>query len=576
MPGQVRSRDLSRERKVGGHTFEIRQEHSAARGGHARRRSAGRWSADRHRVRGDNARAQAAADKDRGFAGQWGDSAVDYVALDSHGVNQPQLDPGSLLTVSNAIGARNLWGQHDASGKAVTGQGVTVAVLDSGIEPVAGLNAPGQLIQGPDLSLEANSSLDRGHDTFGHGTHLAGIIAARDDRTTDTSGKPTGLTNTQQMGIAPGARVLAVKAATADGSADVSEVIAGLDWIVAHRNDNGMNVRVVNLSFGTDSTQSYLIDPLTAAVEDAWRHGIVVVVSAGNEGNTTTQLTDPATDPYVIAVGASDPNLQVSGWQAPAVAKFSNSGNATRSPDLVAPGRSIVSLRDPGSYIDTEHPEGLVTGDSSGRLFRGSGTSQAAAVVSGAVTLLTQAFPNATPDQLKAALKNTAKQLYGAPTTLQGAGELSVNDAYSYLKSLFPTNPSTTQLAKLASFKQSFAPGTGLGSLEAARGGSHLVDPTTGAPLYGEVDVQGVPWNPSAWQSTEEAGTAWAGGSWLGVQYTGSGWAGTAAWTSAPWSAARWSGAQWTDADWTAHRWSAHRWSSALWTSALWSAHLWD
>ena len=513
---------------------------------------------------------------------QWGDATVDYVALDSHGVNQPQLDPGSLLTVGNAIGARSVWGQHDANGKAVTGQGVTVAVLDSGVEAVPGLNAPGQLVQGPDLSLEANSNLDRGHDTFGHGTHLASIIAARDDLATDASGKPTGLTNTQQMGIAPGAQVLAVKAATADGSTDVSEVIAGLDWIVAHRNDKGMNVKVVNLSFGTDSTQSYQIDPLAAAVENAWKHGIVVVVSAGNEGNGTAQLTDPAMDPYVIAVGASDPNLQVNGWQAPAVASFSNGGNATRSPDLVAPGRSIVGFRDPGSFIDTEHPEGLVKGDGTGRLFRGSGTSQAAAVVSGAVTLLAQAFPNATPDQLKAALKNSAKRLYGAPSTLQGAGELNVNDAYNYLKGLLPAKPSATQLAKLASFGQTFPGSSGLGSLDAARGGSHLVDPSTGSILYGEVDVQGMPWNASAWQAAERAGTAWNGGSWLGEQYSGSNWAaGTATWASTGWTAARWSGAQWTDADWLAARWSAARWSSARWSSArwsaaLWSAHLWD
>jgi serine protease AprX len=241
----------------------------------------------------------------------------------------------------------------------------------------------------------------------------------------------------------------------------------------------------------------------------------------------------------------------------------------------VAPGRSIVGLRDPGSYIDTEHPEGLVTGDNSHRLFRGSGTSQAAAVVSGAVTLLAQAFPNATPDQLKAALKHEAKPVYGAPTTLQGAGELSVNDAYNYLKQLFPSKPTSTSLATLASMTQRFAPSTGLGSLELARGGSHLVDPTTGVPLSGEVDVQGMPWNALAWQAAERAGTAWVGGSWLGVQYSGTSWASTTAWTSAPWLAARWSGAQWTDADWTAHRWSAARWSSALWTAARWSDHLW-
>jgi serine protease AprX len=177
---------------------------------------------------------------------------------------------------------------------------------------------------------------------------------------------------------------------------------------------------------------------------------------------------------------------------------------------------------------------------------------------------------------LKAALKATAKPLYGAPTTLQGAGELSVNDAYNYLKSLLPAKPTSTQLAKLASFTQTFAASTGLGSLEAARGGSHLLDPSTGNPLYGEVDVQGMPWNPLVWQLAERTGTAWTGGSWLGVQYTGSSWSSSAAWTSTGWTAARWSGAQWSDADWLAHRWSAHRWSSALWTDALWSAHLWD
>ena len=372
---------------------------------------------------------------------QWGDATIDHLAVDVTGKYQPSLDPGALSTVTQAIGARAVWGQHDANGKAVTGQGVTVAVLDSGVEPVAGLNGTGKLIQGPDLSLEANSDANRGHDTYGHGTFMAGIIAAQDPVTLDNSGKPTGMTASTQLGIAPGAHILAVKAATADGSTDVSEIIAGLDWIVAHRNDNGMNVRVVNLSFGTDSVQSYQLDPLAEAAENAWRHGVVVVASAGNEGNTAGRLTDPAMDPYVLAVGATDSNLSVTGWQAPSVAAFSNSGNATRSPDVVAPGKSIVSLRDPASYIDTNHPEGLVLGDASGRLFRGSGTSQAAAVTCGAVALLAQAFPQATPDQLKAAIMATAKQVFLTPSTLQGSGQINLSDAYNYLKGLFRPNP---------------------------------------------------------------------------------------------------------------------------------------
>ena len=87
-----------------------------------------------------------------------------------------------------------------------------------------------------------------------------------------------------QLGVAPDARLLALKLAATDGSTDVSQVIAALDWVTQHRNDNGMQVRVVNLSFGTGSLQSYQVDPLAAAAENAWRHGLVVVVSGGNEG----------------------------------------------------------------------------------------------------------------------------------------------------------------------------------------------------------------------------------------------------------------------------------------------------
>ncbi len=507
---------------------------------------------------------------------QWGDATSNHLAVDDHGVYQANQDPGSLATVDNATGAKGLWGQHDPSGKAVTGQGVTVAVLDSGVAPVAGLNAAGKVIQGPDLSLEANSDADRGQDTYGHGTFLAGIIAARDTTGTDPTGNLTGIKPTDQDGIAPGARILAVKAATADGSTDVSEIIAGLDWIVAHRNDNGMNVRVINLSFGTDSTQSYQLDPLAEAAENAWRHGIVVVASAGNEGNNTTQLTDPAMDPYVVAVGATDPNFAVSGWQSPLVATFSNGGSTTRHVDVVAPGKSIVSLRDPGSYIDTNHPEGMVLGDSSQRLFRGSGTSQAAAVVSGGLALLAQAFPTATPDMLKAALKATADPVYGAPTTLQGAGQIDLHAAYDFLHNLLQPHPNAQQLAAVAAMHQTWTPSTGLGSLDAARGGNYLVDPSTGNPLTGEVDVQGDPWNPQAWTQAEAAGTAWQGGNWNGEQYTGAAWASSTAWTSARWSGARWSGARWSDADWDSARWSGARWSSARWSSARWSSARWS
>ena len=121
----------------------------------------------------------------------WGDASADKAALDWYGKNDAKKDPGSLYTITNAIGARDVWHKKDAAGRAVTGRGVTVAVLDSGVSAVPGLDAPGKVVQGPDLSLEANSDTTADTDTFGHGTHMAGIIAAKDTVEVDAkTGEP--------------------------------------------------------------------------------------------------------------------------------------------------------------------------------------------------------------------------------------------------------------------------------------------------------------------------------------------------------------------------------------------------
>jgi len=344
--------------------------------------------------------------------------------------------------------------------------------------------------------------------------------------------------------------------------------------VTQHAQDNGNNIRVVNLSFGTDSVQPYQLDPLAAAAENAWHHGIVVVVSGGNEGAAAGRLTDPAIDPYVIAVGAADPNASVNGWAHPRVASFSSVGNASRHVDLVAPGKSVVSLRNPGSYVDTNNPQGLVAGDSSSRLFRGSGTSQAAAVVSGAVALLEQENPSITPDQVKAALMATARPLAGVDPLAQGAGEVDVNGAAALVRA-FSGRIGPAQAAMLAMAVQNYPTATGLGSLEAARGGSNLVDPDNRVVLQGEVDVQGQPWNPAVWSAASAAGTAWTGGAWNGARWSGDGWSG-ADWQSQAWTSARWSGVAWSAADWDSARWSSARWSGAQWDSARWSSARWS
>jgi serine protease AprX len=510
-----------------------------------------------------------------GFSGaKWGDPAADKLAKNAYGKNAAQQDPGSLYTVDTAIGARKVWGRKDSLGRHDTGQGVGVALLDSGVDQVAGLDAAGKVTYGPDLSIEGNGPLTQ-QDTFGHGTFMAGIIAGRG--TTNPSSDLGSAPAQIQLGVAPDAKLLAIKLATTDGSTDVSQVIAALDWVTEHPvMPDGTRIRVINLSYGTSSAQSYAADPLAAAAENAWRHGIVVVTSAGNDGTATGRLTDPAIDPYVLAVGATDSGDTTNGWQGghATAAAFTSVGSAARRPDLSAPGTSIVSARDTGSYIDVNHPEGLVAGDTSGTLFRGSGTSQAAAVVSGAVADLLQAYPTLTPDQVKFVLTHSAQVMKAADPNAVGAGTLDLAGAYD-MASHVVVGDNTAAALRSASV-QTFAQSTGQGSIDAARGDSVLVD-ADGDALTGEIDVQGNPWDPAAWWQASSGLTAWSGGDFLGVEWTGAGWSTTGDdTTSARWSSARWSSARWSDADWTSARWSSARWSSARWSSARWSSARWS
>jgi len=442
---------------------------------------------------------------------------------------------------------------------------------------------------GPDLSIEANGVLTQ-QDTFGHGTFMAGIIAGRG--TTRSSSDLTKASANVQLGVAPDAKLLALKLATTDGSVDVSQVIAALDWVTQHPVlADGTRVRVINLSYGTNSAQTYLADPLAAAAENAWKHGIVVVTSAGNGGSDSGRLTDPAIDPYVIAVGATDSNSSLDGWAAnhTTVASYSQVGSAERHVDLVAPGTSLVSTRAPGSFVDVNNPSGLVSGDVSGQLFRGSGTSQAAAVVSGSVALLLQAYPTLTPDQVKFALTSSADPVKNASAAAAGAGTLDLAEALRTASHLAGTGKATANLRAAA--VQAFPNSSGQGSIDAARGGSFLAD-ADGNDLTGEIDVQGNTWNPAAWWQATSTLSAWSGGAWLGSTWTGDDWESasgdlssarwssarwsSARWSSARWSSARWSSARWSDADWDSARWSSARWSSARWSSARWSDADWD
>jgi serine protease AprX len=509
-----------------------------------------------------------------GFAGsKWGDAQADATAKDAYGDNAASKDPGSLFTIERAVGFRSTWGKRDRSNRNDTGQGVGVALLDSGVAPVRGLDAPGKVIDGPDLSIEGNGVL-ADQDTYGHGTFMAGIIAGRraSNRSADLPSAPASV----QLGVAPDATLLSIKLATTDGSTDVSEVIAALDWVTEHPVlPDGTRVRVINLSYGTQSTQDYQDDPLAAAAEIAWQHGIVVVTSGGNGGSAPGELTDPAYDPYVIAVGAADSNNRLDGWahDHTTPANFSETSTG-RHVDLVAPGTSVVSLRAPGSYIDRNNPQGLVSGDDSGTLFRGSGTSQAAAVVSGAAADLLQAYPTLTPDQVKYALVSSADTIKDANSSAVGAGMLDLNAALDTASHLVGTDRTAVQMR--ADAVQAFPASTGQGSLDAARGASVLLD-ADGNPITGEVDAQGNPWDPAAWYEASSSLTAWSGGSWMGSVWTGDHWdTDNGDLSSSRWSSSRWSSSRWSDADWSSSRWSSSRWSSSRWSSSRWSSSRWS
>ncbi len=397
--------------------------------------------------------------------------------------------------------------------RGVDGSGVTVALLDTGITQVADLED--RVLARVDFTPDQD-----GYDRYGHGTHMAGIIAG--------DGSLSGGTH---AGVAPGASLVSVKVASADGATDVSVVIAGMQWILAHRSQ--YDIRIMNLSFGTDSTQSYLVDPLDFAVEQIWLAGIFVVVAAGNRG--LAGVSKPADDPFVVTVGAADVG-DTKETRDDVVASFSGRGptqDAVAKPDLVAPGVGIVSNRAPGSTLDGRFPAARIGDD----YFRGTGTSQASAVVSGVAALMLDAEPTATPDVLKAALVGTAG---GRIARFDGAGAGMV-DAQEAVKR------ADTGFFRRHPANRGIVPSTGLGSLELSRGSLHVRADLDGDDVMdvvsGEIDVLGNPWSPSSWLAP------WSANSWSMYVSVAEGWGGNS-WSGDSWSGDSWSGNSWNGNSW--------------------------
>ncbi len=392
-----------------------------------------------------------------------------------------------------------------------TGQGVTVAVLDTGIDRLP--DFAGRLIGGVDLTGEN----DPFQDDYGHGTFVAGLIAG--------DGTSSG---GQYQGEAPGADLVSIKVAGADGTTDLVRLILGLQWAIQNR--LAYNIGVLNMSLGFRPFESTAINPLDLAVEAAWNSGIAVVASAGNAGPSNGTILSPGDDPLVITVGALDDLAQpVTGNDE--MTNFSSAGptpiDGWVKPDLVTSGRSVVSLAAPGSTIDDENPSARI---GSGN-FVGSGTSFSSAIASGAAALVLADNPGLTPDQLKARLLGTTDPGSGRQSLrgrARGPGRLRRGQRRSHEPPAVRVRPA----AGAARHDGLAVPG--------GQSGRHLELRISGRVPRGRRRQGRARWPGSAWNGAVP-GTALPGPAGPGT---------TAAGTARPGTAAAWAGSAWDGSAW--------------------------
>ena len=318
----------------------------------------------------------------------------------------------------------------------LTGKGIGVAVIDSGITAwhddlyLAGVRSPRaapRIVHFKDFTKPSNPRIwmsEQPSDDYGHGTHVAGIIAGNGF---DSNGA--------RSGIAPGANLIGLKVLDANGQGYISDVIAAIDYAIAVRKT--YNIRVINLSVASGVFESYETDPLTQAARRAVDAGIVVIAAAGNIGTNAQGdvqyggITSPGNAPWVLTVGAAS-HEGTAARSNDTLARFSSRGptwiDFAAKPDLVAPGVGIESLADPHSTLYASFGDYLLDGARSTTYkpyLSLTGTSMAAPVVAGTVALMLEANPTLTPNAVKAILQYTAEVREGESFLTQGAGLLN-------------------------------------------------------------------------------------------------------------------------------------------------------
>jgi len=308
-----------------------------------------------------------------------------------------------------------------------TGHGIGIAVIDSGISSGKDFT----LSNGTGSRIVYSQNFAGGQSTvadlYGHGTHVAGIIAGNGQNSHGASFRKTF------MGIADNVNLINLRVLDHGGAGHDSAVIAAIQKAISLKSK--YNIRVINLSLGRPAYESYALDPLCQAVEAAWKAGIVVVVAAGNEGRNDKAHTDgygtiaaPGNDPYVITVGAMKP-MGTTTRADDLIASYSSKGPTLYDhivkPDIVAPGNMTISvLASSSATLMKAYPKNIVALSSYSTNSKGassyftlSGTSMATPVVSGAVALLLQQNARLTPDQIKARLMKSAYKTFPRSST---------------------------------------------------------------------------------------------------------------------------------------------------------------
>jgi serine protease AprX len=406
--------------------------------------------------------------------------------------------PGALATAFvQSTRADKAWAdpRYDA-----TGAGVGVAVIDTGVD--GGLADFRRSDGGSRVIASAvvNPAATTADDLYGHGTHVAGLLAG-DGRRLD----PADSLYNRYIGTAPDANIVSIKVSDDDGNASVMDVIDGLQFAVDFKDVYG--IRVVNLSLSSTQPRSYRTDPLDAAAEAAWFSGLVVVTAAGNRGDASDAVSyPPANDPYVLSVGGVD-DQGTKATNDDAVVSWSSRGvtqDGFAKPDLVAPAAHMVAPLAPGSLFARLCPGCVVDG----RYFRMGGTSMASPVVAGIAADLLSAHPDWTPDMVKQALVASLRPVGG------GRGEAAADTALS---------------GKLARV-----------TVNAGLAPNELIDPSTHA-----VDYARASWGRASWsEATGALRASWGRASWR-CELCGGGTAANtlrASWRRASWGRASWSG----------------------------------